>query len=55
MSPVEQVQMTVSIALRRQLSQLEYYTAGSVPDAVLGVPPEWSRTRSSSSRSTGTR
>ena len=42
MSPVEQIIMTVNIALRRQLSQLEYYTEGSVPDAIAGVPPDWS-------------
>jgi Phage portal protein len=41
MSNVEQVVMTVNIALRRQCSQLEYYTAGSVPDVVFGVPPTW--------------
>jgi hypothetical protein len=40
-SPVEQVIMTVNIALRRQLSQLEYYTAGSIPDMVFGTPEEW--------------
>lgn len=40
-SPVEQIMMTVNIALRRQLHQLEYYRSGSVPDAVAGVPPDW--------------
>ena len=40
-SPVEQVQMTVNIALRRQLSQLQYYTDGSTPDLIFGTPPEW--------------
>ena len=40
-SPVEQVIMTVQIALRRQLWQLEYFTAGSVPDAFIGVPDTW--------------
>lgn len=40
-SPVEQVIMTVNIALRRQLSQLEYYTHGSTPDLLLGVPEDW--------------
>jgi hypothetical protein len=42
MSPVQQVTMTVTIALRRQLSQLEYYTAGAVPDIVFSVPKDWS-------------
>jgi hypothetical protein len=41
MSPVEQVIMTVNIALRRQLSQLEYYTSGNVPEMLIGVPEEW--------------
>lgn len=41
-SAVEQIVMTVNIALRRQLHQLEYYTEGSVPDAFLSVPKEWS-------------
>lgn len=42
MSPVEQVLITVNIALRRQASQLSYFTEGSVPDAVAQVPPDWS-------------
>lgn len=40
-SPVEQIIMTVNIALKRQLHALEYYTAGSVPDALVGVPESW--------------
>lgn len=40
-SPVEQVLLTVQIALRRQVTQLEHYTAGSVPDAVANVPETW--------------
>lgn len=40
-SPVEQVVMTVNIALRRQVSQLQYYTEGNVPEAIIGVPVEW--------------
>jgi hypothetical protein len=42
MSPVEQMVVTVNIALRRQMSQLEAYTAGSVPDLLLATPPGWS-------------
>jgi hypothetical protein len=42
MSPVEQVQMTISIALRRQLHQLEYYTEGNVPDMLITAPLDWS-------------
>jgi hypothetical protein len=41
-SPVEQVAMTVNIALRRQLHQLQYYTEGTVPEALIGVPETWS-------------
>jgi len=40
-SPVQQVLMTVNIALRRQMWQLDYYTEGSVPDALIGVPNSW--------------
>lgn len=40
-SPVEQVIMTVNIALRRQVHQLQYYTDGNIPDAFIGVPIEW--------------
>ena len=40
-SPVQQVLMTVNIALRRQLWQLDYFTEGSIPDALIGVPQGW--------------
>ncbi len=40
-SPVQQVLMTVNIALRRQLWQLDYYAEGSIPDALIGVPQSW--------------
>lgn len=40
-SPVEQIIMTVNIALRRQLHQLQYYTEGNVPEALIGVPETW--------------
>ncbi len=38
MSPVEQVMMTVNIALRRQMSQLDFYTQGNVPEALVQMP-----------------
>jgi hypothetical protein len=41
-SCVEQVIVTVNIGLRRQVSQLAYFTDGTVPDAVSQVPPDWS-------------
>jgi len=40
-SPVEQIVMTINIALRRQLTQLQYYTEGNIPEALVGVPKEW--------------
>jgi hypothetical protein len=39
--PVEQVMMTVNIALRRQLSQLDFYTQGNIPEAIAQVPEGW--------------
>lgn len=41
MSPVEQICTIITIALNRQLSVLNYFTAGSVPDMLVGVPKEW--------------
>lgn len=40
-SPVEQSIMTVNIALRRQMNQLEYYTQGNTPNLLLRVPQDW--------------
>lgn len=40
-SPVQQIILTVNIALRKQLSQLQYYTEGNIPDALIGTPEEW--------------
>lgn len=40
-SPVEQIIMTVNIALRRQANQLSYYTEGNVPNLLFQVPKEW--------------
>jgi SPP1 gp7 family putative phage head morphogenesis protein len=44
-SPVEQVIMTVNIAMRRALHQLQYYTEGSTPDLLMQVPPDWNMTQ----------
>lgn len=41
-SPVEQIIMTVNIALRRQIHQLQYYTEGNIPEAIAGLPETWS-------------
>jgi len=40
-SHVEQVLVTANILIRRTLHQLEYYREGSVPDAFLMMPKEW--------------
>lgn len=40
-SPVEQILMTVNIAMRRQVSQLQYYTDGSTPDLIMSLPEAW--------------
>lgn len=42
MSRVEQVLATISIALNRQISQLKYFTEGTIPDGFMEVPKEWS-------------
>lgn len=41
-SPVEQIVLTVNIALRREVSTLAYYTEGTLPDSFINVPKEWS-------------
>ena len=41
MSPVEQIALTVNIALRREAATLDYYRAGSSPDAFATLPKEW--------------
>jgi len=40
-SPVEQIIVTVNIALRRQVSTLSYFTAGNIPESLIGVPDGW--------------
>ncbi len=40
MSPVEQIALTINIALRRDAATLAYYQAGSVPDAFATLPKE---------------
>jgi hypothetical protein len=41
MSPVEQIALTVNIALRRDAAMLDYYRSGSSPDAFATLPKEW--------------
>lgn len=40
-SPVEQVIMTINIGLRRQAWQLESFTEGNIPEALIGTPATW--------------
>jgi phage portal protein BeeE len=41
MSPVEQIALTINIALRRDAATLDYYRSGSVPDSFATLPKEW--------------
>ena len=41
MSPVEQIALTVNIALRRDMATLDYYRTGSAPDAFATLPKDW--------------
>ena len=41
MSPVEQIALTINIALRRDAATLDYYRTGSTPDAFATLPKEW--------------
>jgi hypothetical protein len=41
-SPVQQIVTTISTAMRRQVSQLEYLREGNTPEGVLGLPENWS-------------
>lgn len=40
-SPVEQLMMTINIAMRRQIFQLNFFTEGNIPPALIGVPETW--------------
>lgn len=40
-SPVEQIIMTINIGLRREVFQLNYFTEGTIPEALIGVPEQW--------------
>jgi hypothetical protein len=41
MSPVEQIALTINIALRRDTATLDYYRMGSVPDSFATLPKDW--------------
>ncbi|WP_175991731.1 phage portal protein [Burkholderia stagnalis] len=40
-SPVEQIVVTVNTGIRRNLATLQYYTEGSIPDSIVGLPDTW--------------
>lgn len=40
-SKVEQILITIQIGLRREISQLQYFTEGNIPAALAGVPAGW--------------
>ena len=41
-SPVEQIATIVNLCIRREYSQLEYFTEGTVPEAIVTMPKDWS-------------
>jgi hypothetical protein len=41
LSKVEQVVITIQIGLRREISQLQFFTEGNLPAAIVGVPDTW--------------
>lgn len=42
LSNVEQILMTVNIAIRREVVKLKYFTENNIPEAIAGTPVEWS-------------
>lgn len=40
-SPVEQIQTTINLVLRKEHNQLSYYLEGNVPNLLFGAPKEW--------------
>lgn len=40
-SPVENIVLTASTAIRRAMSQYEYFREGNQPDAIFALPPSW--------------
>ena len=40
-SPVEQIITIVNIGLRREMSQLQFYTEGNIPEALISTPATW--------------
>jgi hypothetical protein len=40
-SPVEQIALTINVALRREQATLDYYNTGSIPDSFATLPKDW--------------
>ena len=40
-SPVEQIALTINIALRREQATLDDYNTGSIPDSFATLPKDW--------------
>jgi hypothetical protein len=40
-SPVEQLLMSLNIAIRREVEKLNFYTEGNIPEAMIGCPESW--------------
>lgn len=40
-SPVEQIMITINTGIRRNIATLQYYTEGSLPDSIIGLPDTW--------------
>lgn len=40
-SPVEQIIIIVNIGMRRQISQLQFYTEGNIPESIISTPETW--------------
>lgn len=41
LSPMEQLVMTVNIAIRREVVKLNYFTENNIPEAIVSVPKDW--------------
>lgn len=41
-SPVEQLILLINLGIRRTIHQLDYYTEGTVPEAIVQLPESWS-------------
>jgi len=40
-SPVEQVYLEIQMTIQRELYQLNYYSEGTIPDMMVGLPEDW--------------